>query len=538
MDDESAAARAMFEALPEVESPEGLDTAPILDGWRLYVSPDGKEVAISGRVSGSEKFTDGQRIWSSALNGVGAGRRFVRTQNSVYRLGWPYCASLDGDAEIVWPPVLRVAALGDLMQAARSALALTGWLSGAGAEVAIEFEREFPDIHSAAANVAEKLRVAGRDKAADAWRLISTDIRHGHLRRKVAQSVRHEAAELNRAKTPAEVSAEAGWKRLSDLADDYVSGLSDLIVDDPIAAAHRFAALMGGKNDGAIPGVIVLKQVGGTSKTSSGKEAVAEFAKVSGIPLPMAPVPDLAAVARVLHAEFPYAAGAISTVLADLAGAEHVRLRPTLLVGEPGSGKSRLVRRLAESLGVGLHRFDGAGSSDNAFGGTPRRWSSGEPCAPVEAVRKFMIANPIVMVDEVEKAGRSRHNGSLQDALIPFLEGETARSYPDPYIQTDVDLSHVSYLLTANAVEYLPSPLKDRLRILTLTRPTAEHLPALCRGIVADIARERGGDARWWPDLDGLELDVAEELWRGGSVRRLRTIVEKLLATREGAPRN
>jgi ATP-dependent Lon protease len=209
-----------------------------------------------------------------------------------------------------------------------------------------------------------------------------------------------------------------------------------------------------------------------------------------------------------------------------------------LLAGKPGGGKSRLARRLAETLELPLHRFDGSGSSDNAFGGTPRRWSSGEHCVPLEAVRRHKVANPMVLIDEIDKAGASRHNGALTSALLPFLEPENARAYPDPYAQADLDVSHVNYILTCNDDTVLPAPLKDRLRIVRLPRPTIAHLPALARGIVADIANERGGDARFFPALDDPELAVAESLWaRSGSVRRLRAIVERLLAYREERPR-
>lgn len=185
-----------------------------------------------------------------------------------------------------------------------------------------------------------------------------------------------------------------------------------------------------------------------------------------------------------------------------------------------------------------LHRYDAAGSGDNAFGGTPRRWSSGEHAVPLEAVRRSTVANPIVMVDEVDKAATRGNNGSLANALMPFLERETSRAFPDPFVQADVDLSHVSYLLTANDDTVLPAPLRDRLRVVRLPEPTLDHMIALARGIVADLAREAGGDERWYPDLDDGELAIVEGLWAGGSVRRLRTIVERLLARRESNPRN
>jgi hypothetical protein len=279
------------------------------------------------------------------------------------------------------------------------------------------------------------------------------------------------------------------------------------------------------------PGIVVLSAIGGTTLTSAGKEAGAEFRKIVGRRLPLAAVLDVAGIRRALVGEFPYAEAQIDVVLGDLSG-PYVRLRPTLLVGEPGGGKSRLARRLAETLGVGLHRFDAAGSSDNAFGGTPRRWSSGEHCVPLEAVRRFAIANPIVLIDEIDKAGRSRHNGSIVESLMPFLEAETSRNFPDPFIQTDCDLSHVSYILTANSDVDLPAPLRDRLRIVRLPRPTAEHLPAVCRSVVADLARESGSDVRWYPHLDADELWVVERLWAGGSLRRLREIVSRLLLKR------
>ncbi len=225
-------------------------------------------------------------------------------------------------------------------------------------------------------------------------------------------------------------------------------------------------------------------------------------------------------------------------LLTGLVEGEPVRMRPTLLTGAPGGGKSRLARRFSEEFGVPLQRFDGSASADNTFGGTPRRWSSGEHCVPLEAVRRAEIANPIVLVDAIDKAGQSRHNGSLGRALLPFLEPENARAYPDPYVQSECDLSYVNYLLTANNAMLLPAPLRDRLRIIELPQPSIDHLPQLARTIVADIAIMNGGDVRWFPPLEDHELAITETLWHGGSLRRLRAIVERLLAYREQNPRH
>jgi ATP-dependent Lon protease len=144
----------------------------------------------------------------------------------------------------------------------------------------------------------------------------------------------------------------------------------------------------------------------------------------------------------------------------------------------------------------------------------------------------------LCLIDEIDKSGNSRHNGRLEHVLMPFLEKETAKNYPDPYVESDLNLSHVGYVLTCNSVDEIPAPLRDRLRIVRLPDPGREHLPALARCIVADIAKEQGGDPFWWPMLDDGELLVAERLWKGGSVRRLSAVVERILAYRESNPRN
>ena len=79
----------------------------------------------------------------------------------------------------------------------------------------------------------------------------------------------------------------------------------------------------------------------------------------------------------------------------------------------------------------------------------------------------------------------------------------------------------------------MPRPLLDRFRVFQMPEPTLAELPALARGIVADARRERGTDASWLPDLDGDELGLIAEHWRGGSVRRLQRLVDTVLAGRE-----
>jgi ATP-dependent Lon protease len=162
-----------------------------------------------------------------------------------------------------------------------------------------------------------------------------------------------------------------------------------------------------------------------------------------------------------------------------------------------------------------------------------RRWSTSEPCHAFLAISRTHVANPIVLVDEVDKAADRRDYGRLWDGLLSFLETETARAYPDPALEVELDLSHVSFLMTANATARLPSPLLDRLRIVDFPRATADHLEALAPAVVADIAQRAGFDPRFVEPLTGEELSWLRQSWRGVSVRRLARMVEVIIRARD-----
>jgi hypothetical protein len=245
--------------------------------------------------------------------------------------------------------------------------------------------------------------------------------------------------------------------------------------------------------------------------------------------------PDLREMRDILRAEYPHAHAAIDLLLLDLRPGEPISFRPFMLVGAPGCGKSRLIRRLCEPdlLDVRLRRSDGAGSSDNAFGGAPRRWSNASPCVPLQAIAQFQIASPVLLIDEIDKSGSSTA-GSLANALMPLLERETSAAYPDPCHETEADLSHVNYALTANDDSRLPSPLRDRLRIIRVPSPGPEHIESLSRSILKDLAAELNVPAAFMLPLAPDELSVVAQAWGdNGSVRRLQKIVRGTVTARD-----
>jgi ATP-dependent Lon protease len=279
--------------------------------------------------------------------------------------------------------------------------------------------------------------------------------------------------------------------------------------------------------------LIVCKLDEAMTKNPKMRELVTPFKGVINTALPLLPVPALQKVRSQLLFEFPYAKTVIDFALADLVGRHTLRLRPLLLVGDAGGGKSRFARRLGETLGLGVWRTDASRSDGAVFGGTDKRWYSAEPCHPFLAIAQAKHGNPLVLIDELEKAATRTDYGRFWDCLLAFLEPETAARYPDPALQTNLDLSQVSYVATANSLDPLPSPLRDRFRVVNFPKPSAADLTSLLPAIVADLALERGLDSRWVEPLTGIERETVAIQWRGGSVRRLRRVVEALLGIRE-----
>lgn len=294
------------------------------------------------------------------------------------------------------------------------------------------------------------------------------------------------------------------------------------------------------------PGLVVLASVShlpgsakdGEAKTSGTQSPRIEFAPLAGRRLPLVPVPDLARVQRVLAGEFPDAAGLIASILAPVAGRPYVRLPRLLLRGGPGTGKSRFARRLGEELGLAVTVYGCGSVADGSVIGTSRMWATGRASVPLQAIRRAGSASVLVVLDEISRAGTRADNGRLTDGILALAEYETARVYFDPYLECTTDLSAVSYIATANDTSNLDPALLSRFRVVDMPAPTLASLPALARGLVAELRSERGLDARWLPDLTPDELEMVGEHWRGGSVRTLQALVECAVDGRLVGPAN
>lgn len=275
-------------------------------------------------------------------------------------------------------------------------------------------------------------------------------------------------------------------------------------------------------------GLVVVPQLprqGGSSK----RDLFKSWDGHAGKRLPFVGVGDIAAARRQLVEHWPHAVDVIDTILGDLAPRDSVLFRPTLLVGSPGSGKSSLVRAICDAVELPVELYSMAGVHDASLMGTSAQWASARELTPLQLIKRVGLASVAVIWDELEKIGTRRDSGSAADALLPMLEPDQAKRLRDLALEVECDLSAVSHFATANSLEGIPPPLRDRMRVIAMPDPGWQHLHVLTRQILDRLARERNLDPRWFETLAEDEMDLVRQAWPGGSIRKLTTIVRAIV---------
>jgi hypothetical protein len=243
------------------------------------------------------------------------------------------------------------------------------------------------------------------------------------------------------------------------------------------------------------------------ASANKGDKALVEPYAPLASQIALRPMPDPDDLAAQLLAEALWFANLIESIRDDLALARrlsrrHFHLPPLLLHGRSGFGKTRFVQRLAEVLEVSLARVLGAGASDSRLlSGTARGWGTTMPCLPLVVMRQHSVANPLILVDEIDKAGTGDHNGRLVDVLTAMTDPSIARRWPDECLLTEADLSQVTWILLCNHPHRVPPMLRARCRVIHLGRPRPCDFDVILQGAMRDLAAEFGAEPAALPDL-------------------------------------
>ena len=152
------------------------------------------------------------------------------------------------------------------------------------------------------------------------------------------------------------------------------------------------------------------------------------------------------------------------------------RPRPILcFVGPPGVGKTSLGRSIARALGRKFERISWAACATRPrSAGTAAPTSAPCPGTIIRALRDAGSNNPLFMLDEIDKMGAD-FRGDPASAMLEVLDPEQNNSFRDHYLDVPFDLSHVMFVTTANTLDTIPGPLRDRMEVIQLSGYTEEE---------------------------------------------------------------
>ncbi len=160
--------------------------------------------------------------------------------------------------------------------------------------------------------------------------------------------------------------------------------------------------------------------------------------------------------------------------------------------------------------------------------GSERTYHGSQPSFMVRTIAAVRVANPILVLDEVEKVGTSTHHGGVHSALLGLLERETATACRDIHLDAELDLSRLNWIMTANGIDGLPEALLSRVEWVRIGAPEPEHLDAILPGIVSDLEDFHNMPRGTLPELSAAFVATLRDRFaRERSIRVLRRSVER-----------
>ena len=200
-----------------------------------------------------------------------------------------------------------------------------------------------------------------------------------------------------------------------------------------------------------------------------------------------------------------------------------------LLVGPPGVGKTSVGRSIATAMKKPFFRFSVGGMRDEAeIKGHRRTYIGAMPGKIIQGLKITKNASPVFMIDEVDKMGSS-HNGDPASALLEVLDPEQNVSFRDDYLDLPFDVSNVFFILTANTLDSIPSPLLDRAEIIQLSGYIDQEKFEIAKKYLIPKNLEKNGLKKGQVKYTKSALmTIAEEYAREAGVRHFEKCLDKI----------